>query len=198
VYHDLGSIEQITSNEGEDISPSWSRDGKEIVFTSDRSGQREIWVKNLDTGELTQITTDGGYSFPSISPDGKKIAWIRIDEGLYVYDRGTGIVNLADAPKQVNFAPAWSTDGRFIAVTGKDWGYADVYLLTADGQNAALLTKTVRGEGEPAWSPDGRAIATVTAQGDILELWILTGIEPYKDRLMTPMKDRQASAQPKE
>jgi dipeptidyl aminopeptidase/acylaminoacyl peptidase len=185
VYHLTGEIEYVTSHKAIDVSPSWSADGSEIIFSSTRTGENEIWSKHLGTGALERITTEGGGSYPSISPDGKWIAWIREGEGLYLLDRDSGVVTRAAEPRSVNFTPSWSHDGSFIAVTGSDWGKMDVYLVTADGRHAVLLTKTTRREGQPGWSPDDNAIVTVTIQDDAVTLSVLTGIEAYKYRLLS-------------
>ncbi len=185
VYNLTGEIEYVTSHLAVDVSPSWSADGAEIIFSSTRTGRDEIWSKNLTTGAVERITTEGGGSYPSISPDGKRIAYIREREGLYLLDRDSGVVTRAAEPRRVNFAPAWSHDGGFIAVTGSDWGKMDVYLVTADGQHAVLLTKTTQREGQPGWSPDDNAIVTVTMQDDAVTLSVLTGIGAYKHRLLS-------------
>jgi hypothetical protein len=189
ICDEAGRLKQITSHCGTDASPSWSKDGKEIVFCSDMSGQWEIWLKNLETGALKQITASGGNLCPAISPDGKRIAWIREREGLSICERNTGVITRADSPRNVSSSPAWSPDGKFIAVTASDWAKTDIYLLTGDGRNAALLTKSSSVKtGIPSWSPDGQALAVATLRDSTIGIDILTGIQPYKDRLMNPMK----------
>ena len=189
ICDEAGRLKQVTSRSGTDASPSWSKDGKEIVFCSDMSGQLEVWLKNLETGALKQITTGGGNLCPAISPDGKRIAWIRERAGLSIYERNTGVITHAESPRNVTFCPAWSPDGKFIAVTGSDWAQTDIYLLTGDGRTAALLTKSFSVKtGIPSWSPDGQALAVATLRGSTSGIDILTGLQPYKDRLMNPVK----------
>jgi Tol biopolymer transport system component len=61
--------------------------------------------------------------------------------------------------------------------------------LTGDGRNAALLTKSFSVKtGIPSWSPDGQALAVATLRGSTSGIDILTGLQPYKDRLMNPVK----------
>jgi Tol biopolymer transport system component len=57
--------------------PRWSPDGKRIAFFSDRSGDREIWTIDINTGEMRQITNLGGQNvaWPVWSPDGKYLAY---------------------------------------------------------------------------------------------------------------------------
>lgn len=183
VYHCNGALERITTHKALDISPSWSADGSEIIFSSNRSGQYEICSVNIETGALERITNGWSGSYPAISPDGETIAWIREGEGLFLLERGTGDISRAAAPRMVNFVPSWSRDGRFIAVTGSDWGKMDVYIVTADGRDAVLLTKTTRREGQPSWAPGDTALVTVTMRDEHMRLWICSGLEPYKDRL---------------
>lgn len=193
VLHASGNVEPIIRGEGKNMSPSWSSDGGEIVFSSNRSGSREIWVKNLETGQLKQLTTIGGISNPALSPDGKRIAFIRVGEGLFVLDRDSGAVARVKVPKMVYFRPAWSPDGKFIAGTAKDWGKTDIYLMTAGGGNALLLTKSGVKEGMPSWGPDGESLVTVSVTSSSMTINILTGLGPYRARVLNPVQSRAFS-----
>ncbi|MEN8884303.1 MAG: hypothetical protein ABF244_08775 [Flavobacteriaceae bacterium] len=55
-----------------DTNPRYSPDGKSIVFTSDRSGNDNVWVLDLETKETTQITRDkkGSVQSADWSPNG--------------------------------------------------------------------------------------------------------------------------------
>jgi TolB protein len=165
------------------MSPSWSADGSEIIFSSNRSGGYEIWSKHIDSGELERVTNGWGGRFPAVSPDGRRIASIHEGGGLFLFDRESRISKHVDAPRRAHFAPAWSNDGRCIAVTGSDWGKMDIYLVTADGSAAVQLTKTTRREMQPDWSPGDSSLVTVTMREEEMQLWILTGLQPYRDRL---------------
>jgi hypothetical protein len=187
VSDESGKVTRITSHPSTDAASSWSRDGREILFCSTLSGQYEIWLLNLKTGALRRISTDGDNVYPAESPDGKYIAWTRRGQGIAVYDRGTGVIGSIDSPKDVSFTPAWSPDGRFIAVTASDWQKMDIYLLSADGRSTALLTKSSSAlMGIPTWSPDGRSLAVVVNKYQKMGIVILTGLEPYEDRLTNP------------
>ena len=56
-----GSPRQVTHSPGDNILPSWSRDGNAIYFTSKRSGRFEIWRLPAHGGKEEQITRNGGY-----------------------------------------------------------------------------------------------------------------------------------------
>ena len=71
---------QITHLGGANFGPSWTPDGKRIIFSSNytnpRGGNFDLYLVNLDGSGLTQITNDEGFDgFPMFSPDGKKLIW---------------------------------------------------------------------------------------------------------------------------
>jgi Tol biopolymer transport system component len=181
------TIERLTEGGAIDRSPSWSGDGKEVVFSSKRTGRDEIWSVDTVTREETRITADGPNTFPALSPGGDRVAWISDREGLVILDRASGRRCSAGISKKVSFAPSWSPDGRFIAVTAEAQSGMQVYLLTSDGTNALMLTKSTAGNGMPSWGPDGQSMVVVTNEEGDYGLWVLTGLGPYLDRLLSPL-----------
>lgn len=183
-----GNIRQITDGRGNNQSPSWSPNGKEIAFSSERSGQKEIWMVNLDRGEFVQLTGDGNNARPVFSPSGGKLAWIKKGRGVAILHRQQAKILQLGAPAKIDFAPAWSPDESYIAVTAEDWGSWDVYLLKSDGSGALLLTKKKPGrEAMPAWSPDGRSLAVVSDRGEkTMSIWAVGNLDIYIERLENP------------
>ena len=82
---------RLTKSRGDDWSPSWSPDGKRIVFSSGRDGNREIYVMDADGRNQLNLTNSpqGDYS-PSWSPDGERIVFSSARE-IYVMDADGGI-----------------------------------------------------------------------------------------------------------
>lgn len=71
---------QITRLGGANFGPSWTPDGKQIIFSSNhenpRSGNFDLFVVGLDGTGLRKITTHPGFDgFPMFSPDGSKLIW---------------------------------------------------------------------------------------------------------------------------
>ena len=63
--------------------PVWSPDGKKIAFSSDQSGNYDIWIVDLETWHLQQITSHANLDVkPAWSPDGEKIAFVSMRSGL--------------------------------------------------------------------------------------------------------------------
>lgn len=110
---------------------------------------------------------------PQISPDGKKVVFVRVtvDEKREGYDTALWIVPttgseparpLTAGPR--DSSPRWSPDGSrlvFVRATERDGQPqpGQLYLLSMQGGEARRLTDLPRGAGSPAWSPDGRSIA---------------------------------------
>jgi serine/threonine protein kinase len=78
---------QVTSAVGVENDPSWSPDGRQLAYESDRSGEWDIWVTQLGGGEVNRTADHSGQARrPSWSPDGRQIAFFSETEdgwGLY-------------------------------------------------------------------------------------------------------------------
>jgi TolB protein len=182
-----GDVELVVGGVGNNVSPSWSPTGDEIIFCSDRTGSTEIWVYVPASGQLHQLTSDGSNLRPRISPNAESIAWIKKDQGVVIMNSVKKQIVRLQTPRRVRFAPAWSPDGRYIAVTGDDWGSLDIYLLKADGTGALLLTKNQKRDVMPAWSPDGSRIALASdLDAETAGIWVIEGLGAFLERLESP------------
>jgi len=70
-----GEAKQLTFHESRDDQASWSPDGTQIAFMSERTGKRDIWIISVSGGEPVRFTKESDNSWPTWSPDGKKIAF---------------------------------------------------------------------------------------------------------------------------
>ena len=130
---DGGNEQRLTENRKNDGSPSWSPDGKRIVFEADRKGDFEnydVYVMDADGGNQQKLTHDRGWdSSPSWSPDGKRIAFASDRDGnteIYVMDaNGGNLQNLTNNPGG-DFGPAWLNSPFSVSPVGKRftmWGW---------------------------------------------------------------------------
>ena len=146
----------------------------QIVFTSRRDGDNEIYVMDADGGNQENLTNHPAHdSAPDWSPDGTKIAFDsnRDDDGsqIYVMDAdGKNPIRLTDGQGGKG-DPNWSPDGLKIAFNVGDWGnHIDV--MDADGNNRERLEDEAL---SPSWSPDGKQIAFVSLRDGLGEIYVI-------------------------
>ena len=176
---DGNNQQRLTENDFYDSFPSWSPDGKRIAFRSDRDGHfnmpgglpnYEIYVMDADGGNPKNLTNDpNDDSFPSWSPDGKRIVFSSDRDGnreIYVMDAdGNNQQRLTENDFYDSF-PSWSPDGkRIVFVSERDGHFIgefglsyEIYVMDADGKNTRRLTNNRKSEWAPSWSPDGKWI----------------------------------------
>jgi TolB protein len=190
---ETGDLRLVTQDTSNDASPNWTPDGTEILFMSERTGAQELWKINLLNGGLTQLTRGGSNNFPAVSPDGSRMAWTNVKRGLIIMDLVTGEQIVAATPREANYAPAWSPDGRYLAVTGRDWGSVDIYIVTSGGERGLLLTKNaapgpdVMFDALPSWSPDGGRLALISNKDGPQALYVIDGLKVYTERFKERM-----------
>ncbi len=128
-------------------------------------------------GSAAEKLVDGRS--PSWSPDGSRIAFIRMQDGIFVIDVDTrNITRLTDSSQHdYDEYPEWSPDGARILFNSNrhDPGVAgaeSVYVMRADGSEITPLSN-MPGAGPYAWSPDGQWIAYTHIFGCAGELYVM-------------------------
>jgi TolB protein len=144
---DGSNAKQLTEGSYDDASPVCSPDGRFVVFMSVRSGKWTIWKVGIDGGSPVQLT-DQAAQLPSISPDGKLIAYFYLDEeankqpklAIIPFEGGER-ANTIDLPRSVQpVAFAWMPDGRSIAYLDNASGILNVWSQPIDGSAPKQLT----------------------------------------------------------
>ncbi|MGI8783714.1 MAG: protein kinase domain-containing protein [Acidobacteriota bacterium] len=183
-----GRTSQVTTSSSLDIFPTLSPDGSSIAYSSDRSGNFEIYVKQMTAGgREIQLTSDGEQNFqPAWSADGQRIAYHKKNRGgIWLMPALGGI------PRQLTdfgSSPAWSRDGAWIVFQSDpliDLGVTSfpamppstIWTVSLQGGQPRQITKAgipQGGHGSPCWSPDGKRIIFVTSDISLSEVWSVT------------------------
>ena len=146
-------------------APSWSPDGKKLVFVSDY----DIWVMNADGSKKTRLTRDLNADHPLWSPEGKKIAFESIIDTRVrdvnveirtINADGTGLRRLTNNHK-ADYLCGWSPDGSKILFVSNEKERPGIYTMNANGSGKKYLSRErvpILADTDPHWSPDGRRI----------------------------------------
>ena len=154
--------EQVSFDEAWIESLTVSLERTELIVSSDRSGNKDLWLLPLDGSEMQPLTSDPAPDiFPETSPDGRWIAFISFRSG----NRDIWVLPTAGGPaRQLTFYegadlwPAWSPDGREIAFTSVRSGNEDIWVVPFEGGEPRQVTSDPGRERYPRWSPDGKSL----------------------------------------
>lgn len=109
---------QLTDQLGDNYDAAWAPDGRNIAFITNRTGQSELWLADLQNIEnrFTPLKTGSQvvYSSPSWSPDGKTLAWCEKDSESHIMTISPWETNPHVYEVGLGCDPVWSSDGTVI------------------------------------------------------------------------------------
>src|SRR5262249_34435339 len=113
-----GEPQRITNDSFVELDPSWSRDGRSLAYSTDRSGTMDIWVRDLETGRERRITqSPGAEVFGAWSPEGTRIAYVDEAGRIMVTNTESGTSRQIHDRLFSPGRPTWSGDGQTVAFT---------------------------------------------------------------------------------
>ena len=171
-------ITNAVRDTAEDLDPSFSPDGRRVVFRGERNGRTGLWLLELDSGgprQLTQLPDPSGYEGNAAwSPDGRVIAFARARpdfatqrwrSDILLLDVASGTMrelSIAGIPNPEVRDPVWVRDGReiaFVARNARSERGGRVWIVAATGGQASPLTGDSVQALAPAFSADSRRLA---------------------------------------
>ena len=174
--YDKRIVKQLTFDGLEIVeSLDWSPDSQRLAFVGTGFGQSDIYVVNVESEDLTQLTgSPQRDDQPDFSPDGKRLAFSSKRDGQFdikVYDFSTQRVSTLLASPNDDMWPAWLPTGdQLLFVSTRD-GINDLFLYDLSGDREYRLTRTVSGIMSPALSPDGKQVVLTTYYHSRRELY---------------------------
>jgi len=152
-------LQRLTTNSAIDTEGSWSPDGRQIYFTSDRSGGPQVYRMNADGGNPERVTFEGSYNArPRLSPNGERLAMVHLDRGNYriaVLDLSTRNLLVLSNGSQ-DESPSFAPNSDTLIYATKQGANGVLATVSADG---LIRQRLASGQGdvrEPVWSPFAR------------------------------------------
>ena len=158
---------QLTFDPGLESEPTWSPDGRLIAYSSDRSGNFDIWVQPVGEGDAVRVTTSQAHDWePDWAPDGNRLVFRseRDGGGLFV------VPVLGGNERKISsfgYRPRWSPDGTQVLfyssiVRNNSVEIPNVYLVGLDGRPPREVLAGFLSEFASlrvAWHPDGQRVS---------------------------------------
>jgi serine/threonine protein kinase/Tol biopolymer transport system component len=180
-------IRQITDIAEGACQPSWSPDGRRLVFISPCPKNQpdytntSLFILDVDDPNASIVpmpNLPGGDYEPAWSPDGRYIAFTSKRENftpqIYLYDFDRGVTtSLLDPENKLNAQPAWSPDSKKLVFV---WSNAQLWTMDVNGDKRRRLSVgTTLEHVQPSWAPDGKAMVCTQRPPDTSgALWLAT------------------------
>lgn len=162
----------------EDSAPAWSPSGGEIVFASDRHGDRRWRIYAISAGAVRGEGEQWAFGqLPTWSPDGSMIAYHGCDErgdncAVWVMrPQGAAPKRLTGDPSDTS--PSWSPDGSKVAFLSARSGNWELYLADVASGQEVRLTDHRATDVAPAWSRDGKRLAFLSNRDGAWAIYLL-------------------------
>lgn len=161
--YDGHNVQRITRNGSINLYPDFSPNGRELIFTSYKKGNPDLFRRELASGAEVKVTTVRGTNITgTFAPDGNRIALSMSKDGnaeIYILSKeGKQLARLTNN-EAIEIAPAWSPDASKIAFVSDRFGKPQIFVMDSDGKNVRRLTTSGAYNVSPRWSPRGDRIA---------------------------------------
>ncbi|MBL8060234.1 MAG: PD40 domain-containing protein [Chthonomonas sp.] len=172
-----GTTRKLATSLALDISPEWI-DNKTVLFVSGRSGQRQLMTVDLNGNEKVFRAEGGDLTNPSLSPDGKWIAYHFNDREIRVISTTGGAPTTVakggfpDAYKNVS-AFSWSPDSKWITFIDQTERAASISAVEIATKKTVLISRAARGADLPRFLPNGRSIYYTTSEFEDAEIMVV-------------------------
>ena len=188
VRPDGSQLHALTSGPFDDREPSWYPDSSKLIFSSDRSNDKQykIWSVTLD-GALQRLTTGtGAESNPVVSPDGTKIAFVNTGNTIY-----TMPANLSAAPTQFGSGsyPQWTPNSQNLAYQNTAGNLVVNGNAVTSGEDMFPFPVHFMGANEFVYTASGK-IRTRDANGGNLEDIAFSATQVLRRPVITPRPTR--------
>ena len=187
-----GKSTTVVAAPGFESDPSFSPDGRSLLFISDRDGNAEIYAQDLDGANLRRLTNHPAHDeFPTFSPDGTQIVFNsnREEENFDVYIMnadGGGVRRVTNWKSEEEIRPGcWSADGTQILLVSNKEGKGDVYKMDIEPfAPVEVLRDESHDLRSPVYLPDGGKLIYVSVSESKMGELHLLDLATKQDRVL--------------
>lgn len=173
--YDGSNARQITHNGSINLSPQWSPDGKQMLYTSYKLGCPCLHMLDLRSGRDRVVSRKPGLNIGGrFSPSGSTVALTMSSERspeIYLLELDTGEYKRLTKNYSIDVSPSWSPDGKKIAYVSDISGNPHIFVLDLETKRKKRLTYRGQYNSSPAWSPDGKMIAFARSDIGNFNIW---------------------------
>lgn len=177
---DAKKVRELINGPGNNSYPSWSSDGKLLAFTSDRDGNKEIYLSNWEGDKQVRLT--------ETKQDEDNVTWVPNSRRLVFYSEANkdstnlhmlDLESLAKPVRLTNFegrntTPKVAPDGQRIAyTTNRNWPGWDVCIWSLENASNQCVLDGVQTYCRPDWSPNGHELAYSFGVGKDINLAVI-------------------------
>lgn len=203
IVRDLGTgtERQLTFDKKTVGAVSWTSRG-EIIFSSDKGGNTELWMIPAAGGEAIRITIGSGSSMGvTISSNGQRLVYFQREQIDHIWIArlpdwqanidGTNAHQISFDDRRIR-SISFSPDKKYVAFQMADpdllKAESHIYVMERDGSNRRQLTTGDEAAGMPRWSPDGKWIAyysyAVSEPSDSARIYLIEASNPGNPKLI--------------
>lgn len=178
-----GTAVRLTFDERSIDGITWSHDGRDVIFSSERSGNPQLW-KIPASGGVTQAIDVGSRNVlqPAISPRGDRLAYVETvtNQNIWrmsIHSDGSKRPSKLIFSSRKNDSARYSPDGKHLAFASDRSGAWEIWVANSDGTDPVQITRFNAGlSGSPNWSPDNREIVFDSRQQDYSAVYIVPAV----------------------
>ncbi|PZO77288.1 MAG: Tol-Pal system protein TolB [Mesorhizobium amorphae] len=160
------------------LTPRFSPTRQEITYMSYESGQPQVYLLQIETGQRELVGNFPGMTFaPRFSPDGQKVIMSLLrDDGnsnIFTMDLRSRTTTRLTNSNAIDTSPSYSPDGSKVVFTSDRGGQPQIYMMGADGSGANRISFGGGSYSTPVWSPRGDLIAFTKQSGGEFQIGVM-------------------------
>lgn len=175
---DGAGIRYLSNGSSIALTPRFSPNRQEITYMSYESGQPQVYLLQIETGQRELVGNFPGMTFaPRFSPDGQKVIMSLLrDDGnsnIFAMDLRSRTTTRLTNSSAIDTSPSYSPDGSQVVFTSDRGGRAQIYVMGADGSGQNRISFGDGVYSTPVWSPRGDLIAFTKQTGGEFQIGVM-------------------------